>query len=472
VRAGLQGWLKSSQVQRARSVLSAGEATLILVTARNDQVALERSLALVAEAQVPYVALTWPALSREQTRAAEGLLGVHCTARAVVPVLHLERSEEAQTLTLPAVPHWRGPVIVCTSAGSLVMPHSRAVLAVSIEALKPAERAQAWRELMPQLTQQAGLLSSRYTLEPAALARVANDIDFEAEQRPERLLTRVAESIRVRSIRTLGAGVHLLGARARWNDLVLAPEQRAQIEEAVDRLVFQSKVVDEWGLLARKRGARGVKMLLAGPSGTGKSLSAEVLASRLGADLLMVDLSRVVSKWIGETEKNLAQVFEAAEQTQAVLVFDEADALFGKRTDVSDARDRYANLETAYLLTRLESFDGLAILSTNLRQNIDSAFTRRLEFIIDYHEPNVAQREELWRVHLPTTVPLHSRVDFRQLAELYAIVGGAIRNASVAAAFMAAADGGAVTLEHLVKAIRREYQKSGRAFPGYPPGVN
>jgi SpoVK/Ycf46/Vps4 family AAA+-type ATPase len=235
--------------------------------------------------------------------------------------------------------------------------------------------------------------------------------------------------------------------------------------------VHQGKVLDEWGFLAHRSGARGVRMLFAGPPGTGKSLSAEVLASALGVDLLVVDISRVVSKWIGETEKNLSAVFDAAERAQAVLLFDEADALFGRRTEVSDAHDRYANLETAYLLARLERFDGLAVLSTNLRENVDPAFLRRLEFVLDFEEPSATEREALWRGHIPPGAPLAPEVDVRELAAIYPVVGGLIRNASVAAGFLAAAEGSAITRRHLVRAIQREYEKAGRTFPGAPAGM-
>jgi SpoVK/Ycf46/Vps4 family AAA+-type ATPase len=231
-------------------------------------------------------------------------------------------------------------------------------------------------------------------------------------------------------------------------------------------------VLDDWGFLQGRPGARGVRMLCSGPPGTGKTLSAEVMAHELGVDLLMVDISRVVSKWIGETEKNLAEVFDTAERAECVLFFDEADALFGRRTDVSDAHDRYANLETAYLLARLERFEGLAILSTNLRQNVDPAFIRRLEFVVDFDEPGRAEREALWRCHLPPEAPLAPDVDLLELVGLYPIVGALIRNAAVAAGFLAAAEGGPITRSHLVRAVRREYEKSGRAFPGVPAGVS
>ena len=196
-----------------------------------------------------------------------------------------------------------------------------------------------------------------------------------------------------------------------------------------------------------------------------------MIAGALEVDLLAVDLSRVVSKWIGETEKNLAEVFEAAEHARAVLFFDEADALFGKRTQVSDAHDRYANLETAYLLARLERFEGLAILSTNLRQNIDPAFLRRLEFVVEFDVPDRDQRLVLWKRHLPAVAPIARDVDLAELAASYPVVGGVIRNAAVAAAFLAAADGRVLTRDHFIHALRREYEKAGKAFPGPLPGT-
>jgi SpoVK/Ycf46/Vps4 family AAA+-type ATPase len=178
-----------------------------------------------------------------------------------------------------------------------------------------------------------------------------------------------------------------------------------------------------------------------------------------------------VSKWIGETEKNLSGVFDAAERAQVVLFFDEADALFGKRTEISDAHDRYANLETAYLLARLEQFEGLAILATNLREQIDPAFLRRLEFVLDFEEPDREERYALWRCHLPADAPLAADVNLYELAALYPVVGAVIRNAAVAAAFLAAADGVPIGRTHLIRAIRREYAKSGRAFPCLPVGM-
>jgi SpoVK/Ycf46/Vps4 family AAA+-type ATPase len=329
-----------------------------------------------------------------------------------------------------------------------------------------------WRDTLPELAVEAPTLAARYAVEPFRSLCVAADIRARHRLTGDAIdLALVAECIRVRSNVPRAAGVTVVRPTATWAQLVLPPDQQSLLVEAIDRLRYQSTVLDRWRFLEGRPGARGVRVLLSGPPGTGKTLSAEVMARALGVDLMVVDISRVVSKWIGETEKHLAQLFDAAEQAQAVLLFDEADALFGKRTEVSDAHDRYANLETAYLLSRLERFEGLAVLSTNLKQNIDPAFLRRVEFAIEFEEPAALERHALWRGHLPADAPLSDDVDLRELAALYPLVGGLIRNASVAAGFLAAASGKQIGRRHLIGAIRREYEKSAKTFPGAPEGV-
>ena len=212
---------------------------------------------------------------------------------------------------------------------------------------------------------------------------------------------------------------------------------------------------------------RGARLLLTGPPGTGKSLAAAALATAAQTDLLVVDVSRIVSKWLGETEKNLAGVFDAAERTQAVLLLDEADALFGTRTEISDAHDRYANLETAYLLQRLDRFEGLVILTTNLRANIDVAFLRRVDFVVEFPLPDEPSRRELWALHLPTE-QVDDDVDLPALARLYAVPGAWIRNCVLSAAYTAASTGDRIRQAHLVSAMRREYGKAAQPFPGEP----
>lgn len=249
--------------------------------------------------------------------------------------------------------------------------------------------------------------------------------------------------------------------RATWEELILPEEQMIQLREIVQRARF-AHVVEDWGYKERYRNMHGVSALFAGESGTGKTLSAQVIARELGLVMYRIDLSAVVSKYIGETEKNLARIFTEAHSSNAILFFDEADALFGKRSEVKDARDRYANIEVAYLLQQIEDYDGVAIMATNLRQNLDDAFTRRLDFMVDFPFPDPDYREALWVSHFPKSAPLADDVDIHLLSSRYHLAGGNIRNAALAAAFLAASDGGIITMKHIQSAIRREHQKMGR----------
>ncbi len=220
-----------------------------------------------------------------------------------------------------------------------------------------------------------------------------------------------------------------------------------------------------WRLRPGGGRGRGVAALFAGDSGTGKTMSAEVIAADLGLDLYVVDLSTVVDKYVGQTEKNLERIFTEAAGVNGVLLFDEADAIFGKRSEVSDAHDRYANMESAYLLQRMESFDGVAILTTNLRANLDEAFIRRLDVIVDFPVPDQELRRSLWDHCLGTDLPRAADVDLDRCARTYELSGGAIRACAVTAGYLAAAAGGPVTMAQLVAAAEREYRKLGRLLP-------
>lgn len=267
-----------------------------------------------------------------------------------------------------------------------------------------------------------------------------------------------------------GARHHLgtLAAKVRprygWGDLVLPDNQRAQLRELCDQVRYQRRVFDQWGFGERIKYGKGLSALFAGPPGTGKTMAAEVVARELHLDLYRIDLASVVSKYIGETEKNLERVFAEAERTNAVLFFDEADALFGKRTEVSDAHDRYANIETSYLLQRMEAYDGVVILASNLRENMDDAFLRRLRFLVEFPFPDATGREEIWRAHLPDTAPVSDAVDVGLLSERLPVAGGTIKNIALNAAFLAAADGGVIGVEHLRRGARREYEKIGKLW--------
>ncbi|WP_329373313.1 ATP-binding protein [Streptomyces sp. NBC_01483] len=250
-----------------------------------------------------------------------------------------------------------------------------------------------------------------------------------------------------------------------WEDLVLPDKPLAQLHELALRARHRDQVLGDWRLSAGGGRGRGVLGLFAGDSGTGKTLSAEVVAAELGLDLYVVQLSSIVDKYVGETEKNLERIFTEADRTDAVLLFDEADSVFGKRSEVKDSHDRYANMESSYLLQRLESFDGIALLTTNLRANIDEAFTRRLDLVIDFPFPDAGQRLALWQ-HALTHVPCAEDTDPRAVARDFELSGGSIRSAVVTAAYGAAGRGAPVDTADLLEGARREYRKAGRLVPG------
>jgi len=276
----------------------------------------------------------------------------------------------------------------------------------------------------------------------------------------------IARAARLRPAVKLEALAARREARATMDDLVLPGQSLAQLEELAERVRHRDRVFTDWGFAARVGHRQtSVLALFAGPSGTGKTLAAEVVATRLGLDLYCIDLSQVVSKYIGETEKNLSRVFDAAEGAAAVLFFDEADGIFGKRTETRDAHDRYANLEVSYLLARLETFTGLAIMASNLRQNIDQAFLRRMDYVVEFPAPDTGARVVLWKRHLQVDAPIADDVNAGELADLFPVTGAHIRNAAVGGAFFAAADGGRLARRHLLAAMRREYAKLGKSFP-------
>jgi hypothetical protein len=247
-----------------------------------------------------------------------------------------------------------------------------------------------------------------------------------------------------------------------WDDIILPADGLAQLRELCARARHQLTVLDRWGFGRKHARRAGLTALFVGQPGTGKTMAAEIVAGALGLELFRIDLSAVVSKYIGETEKNLERIFRAADRGDAVLLFDEADALFGKRSDTRDAHDRYANVEIAYLLQRLETYDGVAVLTTNLRNNLDEAFVRRLDFALEFPLPEEPERLKIWRLSLPAEAPLADDVDLPFLARKFRLAGGHIRNIALTAAFLAAEDGGAIGMKHLVRATKREYQKIGK----------
>jgi len=252
-----------------------------------------------------------------------------------------------------------------------------------------------------------------------------------------------------------------IDCRARWDDLVLPASQTALLHELAAQAANRYTVYEEWGFAESGGRGLGLTALFAGPSGTGKTLAAEVIAAELQLDLYRIDLSATVSKWLGETEKNLARIFDAAEAGGAILLFDEADALFGKRSEVKDSRDRYANVEVSYLLQRMEAYRGLAILTTNQREALDTAFLRRLRFVVTFPLPDANQRHAIWQRAFPVATPVDG-LRHDKLARL-SVTGGTIRNIALNAAFSAAAEKQPVRMTHLLAAARGEAAKSDRS---------
>ncbi|MGD0862254.1 MAG: ATP-binding protein [Candidatus Limnocylindrales bacterium] len=327
------------------------------------------------------------------------------------------------------------------------------------------ERWRVWRASLEGLREAddvaAAVAAYPFRLAPPDIARAAGlaRLAAAAADRPV-VASDLAAGVRAGNATGLQKLARRIEPRAGWSDLILPPDIVEHLHDLSNRARHRDQVLDGWGLGDQNRG-RGLTVLFTGDSGTGKTLSAEVVAGSLGLEIYLIDLSSIVDKYIGETEKNLDRVFSQADGVNGILLFDEADAIFGKRSEVRDARDRYANVEIAYLLQRMERFDGMAILTTNLRANLDEAFLRRLDVLVDFPMPDEAQRRRLWARHLPPSLPLSDDVDLDFLARSFRVSGGSIRNIVATAAYNAAAGDRPVAMADLIRGTEREYRKLG-----------
>jgi ATP-dependent 26S proteasome regulatory subunit len=337
--------------------------------------------------------------------------------------------------------------------------------AVQVVQLDPARRDDAvalWRRGLPDVD--VADLATRFRLPPGRIVRAiaAARTQAAAEHGGPVTASDVTQAI------SLGVAqqVSVLGNRIEdtqsWDDIVLPADTLESVREMVARVRHRHHVLDQWGFRTKLSKGLGVAALFHGPPGTGKTMVASLIARELGQELYQVDLSRMVSKWIGETEKNLAKVFDAAEGANVMLLFDEADSLFGKRTEVSSSNDRHANAEVNYLLQRVERFEGVCILTTNFERSIDAAFKRRLAFRIEFPMPDERERAELWRRMVPRSASVGHDVDYTRLARSYELAGGNIRNALLRAAFLAADQGQAITMDILQRAVKLEYRDAGK----------
>jgi hypothetical protein len=351
-----------------------------------------------------------------------------------------------------------GPVVLTGS--DPVPPEFRARLRADHAAEGRAGRSAVWRQALgiraEALGDGLGRLSDQFALDRGAIEAAARTAATEAP-RPDRLLPALWSAARAQGRRRLDGLAERIDSRAVWEDLVLPPEQTSQLRDLADRVRQSWRVREDWGWESRGSRGLGTAALFTGASGTGKTLAAEVLAAELALDLYRIDLGQIVSKYIGETEKNLERIFAAAEHGGAILLFDEADALFGKRSEVRDSHDRYANVEVSYLLQRMETYRGLAILTTNQKSTLDQAFLRRLSTVVSFPFPDAPARAAIWARIFPPETP-QDGLDPARLARL-SITGGAIRSIALNASFLAAAAGKPVAPAHVLKAARREYAK-------------
>jgi hypothetical protein len=332
---------------------------------------------------------------------------------------------------------------------------SQALLSIPAARLGGDGQEAVWSSVLgPLRAPLAKRLAGAFDFNPSTITRIAAAAPADADGAA--LWRHCVASVRPR----LDALAQRIEPRAAWDDLVLPPEQQIMLRQIVDQVHQRQRVHNEWGYAARLSRGLGITALFAGESGTGKTMAVEVLAAELALNLYRIDLSAVVSKYIGETEKNLCQLFDAAEQGGAVLLFDEADALFGKRSEVKDSHDRYANIEVNYLLQRIESFSGLAILATNLKAALDSAFLRRMRFVVRFPHPGPEERRRMWERAFPQKTPLDA-LDYERLARIN-LTGGHIMAAALHAAFLAAAEDRPVGMSHVLQGARAELVKLNR----------
>ncbi len=461
-----------------RELVVASEVRARLATAcRNDIIVIahgparsgRRSLleAAVAQDHRHVIAIEGHAIAkeREAARSELRLLARECAVLDAVPLIRdldalAATADRAERLDLVET-ELRG-LVLATATAPIGRRWQRRVEHVEITPANATQRAQIWNLAFPALSlTRAAELASLYPLAPGVIRDLGTAMRARAGDvvpDPAQIATELRAVLESR-LTGLASRVEVTQT---WSDLVLPDDQRPALAELMSRVRQRHTVYEQWGF-ARKLGqGLGVSALFSGPPGTGKTMTAGLIARDLGVEVFRVDLSKIVSKWIGETEKNLGAVFDAAEAGHALLLFDEADALFGKRTEVKSSNDRHANQQVDFLLQRLDTFTGVVILTTNHETSLDTAFRRRLSMHLRFAMPDVAERTKLWQAMLPALAPTSGPLGFERLAKSYVMSAGYIRNAVVRAAFLAAAAGTPITAAHLEGAAELEYEAMGR----------
>jgi ATP-dependent 26S proteasome regulatory subunit len=414
--------------------------------------ALQLRLHVITAADVPQQAADRDLLARLWER--EAVLG-----NGALLIDDTEHGDHAQAVTAFAE-DVRGLVFVATREPLAV--RRRAAARIDVTRPTVMEQRTLWHEALgdvaTRLNGSVDQLASHFRLGISAIRSVSRQVlDSEPDADPRQLANALWEACRVHARTRLESLARRIEPAATWDDLVLPDPQIHTLRNIVAHVRHRPTVYESWGFSRAGERDLGITALFAGASGTGKTMSAEIIANELRLDLYRIDLSQMVSKYIGETEKNLRRVFDAGEEGGAILLFDEADALFGRRSEVRDSHDRYANMEVSYLLQRMESYRGLAILTTNLKNVLDSAFLRRIRFIVTFPFPDSDQRARIWQRVFPRGTPTED-LDYAKLARLN-VAGGNIRNIALHAAFLAAEEHAAVRMRHLLRAAHVEYAK-------------
>ena len=447
---------REHEVERLRALLR-GETSLPVIVAGSDPAlllaaALGRPLVLTSALDVVDEDLqreaTLVAALEGRAHAIDGLEEVEPGARSKMLRALMARAER--------------PLLCAQDRDAAVVLGDQTALIVEAPLPSFAERRSAWEALAR--VEDASDVAAKFRLPIGKIVDAADVARLTATARGDDAPAREDLDLGARqaSSTRLAELASRLDPAFGWGDLVLPERQLEVLKSISSYLRHRDLVLSEWGYERTVARNQGIKVLFAGESGTGKTMAGQVLAKELGLELFRIDLATIVSKYIGETEKNLDRIFGAAEGSNAILFFDEADALFGKRSEVRDSHDRYANIEVAYLLQKMEGYAGAVILATNFRQNIDDAFLRRLDVVVDFPFPEAEDRQRIWRLLLPDTAPLDDDIDVEFLAGQFKLSGGSIRNCSLAAAFMAADEGGTIGMRHLVRGVALEYGKQGR----------
>ncbi|MFZ0388954.1 MAG: ATP-binding protein [Calditrichia bacterium] len=383
----------------------------------------------------------------------------------------LQNQPQARAALFAAMHAYSWLTFISSRTSPAEIPLELPVIPLELKLPGQESRQQIWSnyisaQQLPVSPEKVQELSARFILSGGQIEKAVQQVNLRPEEGSavsrQEITERLFRAARETSQPRLSRLARKMTSAYRFDDIVLPPDHILHLKEIIISVRQRHTVFEKWGFGKKMVQGRGIMALFSGPSGTGKTMAAQILANELGLDLFRIDLSSVVSKYIGETEKNLSRIFDEAQNSNAVLFFDEADALFGKRSEVKDAHDRYANIEIGYMLQRMEDYDGVAILATNLRNHIDEAFTRRMRFIVDFPFPDAAQRERIWRKMLPEELPAAPDLDFPFLANRFKMTGGNIRNIVLTAAMLAAEKDGQLKMEHLIRATRRELQKMGR----------